>query len=99
MSLPTARATLPGSVQGVVVQARIEVFGSFLSRNRTKMLGSGTLSRYPIASSWLESGVAHRGQYGATRKPLYTRPCFHISLRAHHTDWMYSEVSVQYAFS
>ena len=61
---PTARPTLPGSVQGVVVQARIEASVSS-NLNLTYTDGSST-SLYPRATSWLEYEVPVCGQYGRT---------------------------------
>ncbi len=60
-----AAAWLAGSVHGVVVHTRSDVPSSSVSGKRTYADGSST-SRYPCATSWLESAVPHRGQYGTT---------------------------------
>ncbi|MNN91844.1 hypothetical protein D3C81_2100160 [compost metagenome] len=65
MSLFTARAILPGSVHGVVVQARNTSPFSLLG-NFTVALKSLT-SSYPWATSWELSVVWQQGQYGLTR--------------------------------
>ena len=81
-------ATLDGSVHGVVVHARNQLFSKPLRLKRTKTEVSFT-SLYPCATSCEESAVPHRGQYGTILCPLYKRPFFQISLSAHHTDSIY----------
>ena len=94
---PTARPTLPGSVQGVVVQARIEASVSS-NLNLTYTDGSST-SLYPRATSWLEYEVPVCGQYGRTLCPLYSKPFSNICLSAHQHDSMYSLCRVTYGSS
>ena len=57
----TQRATFDGSVQGVVVQAKMYVFSSFLTLNLAIQDVSLT-SLYPWATSCEESDVPHLGQ-------------------------------------
>src|SRR4051794_21677327 len=59
----TATATFDNKVQGVVVQTRSWRPGSSSSGKVTYTEFVVTVS-YPSASSWLESTVPQRGQYG-----------------------------------
>ncbi len=60
ISAPTASATLPGSVHGVVVHAMKNVPGSSVSSNFTYTEMSLT-SLYPCATSDAASVVSQRG--------------------------------------
>ncbi len=93
----TATAVLETSVHGVVVQTSrsapgscgLAPSGTVSSRNRTVTDGSATIwytSGWP--SSWSESAVPQRGQYGLIRKSLTSRPWSKMTLSDHHTDSM-----------
>ena len=62
-SARAATSRFAGSVQGVVVQTKS--LRPSARGNRTVTDGS-VVSRYPWATSWEESGVSQRGQYGRT---------------------------------
>src|SRR6185437_10271415 len=86
----TANATLDTRVHGVVVHTRILVPVSPFPcpaspiSSATYTLGSRT-SSYPCATSWLESAVPQRGQYGKILCPRYKKPFPCKVARAHHT--------------
>ena len=93
----TQSATLLGSVQGVVVHAR-KYASSPTTLNLTIADFSFTVL-YPCETSAVERGVPQRGQYGTILNPLYRRPLFQISERAHHSDSMKSSSYVTYGLS
>ena len=86
------------SVHGVVVQtssAAVPASGPEVSGRRTYTDGSVTVS-YPCASSWSDSVVSQRGQYGETRWASNSRPASKICFSDHQTLSMYDESIVQY---
>src|SRR3989344_8370749 len=97
---PTARATFPGSVHGVVVHARNEVLACPLTRNSTVTASSMTsLYVLSIAISAFASGVSQCGQYIRTLLPSYNNSLSHSCLSAHQTLSMYELSIVLYEFS
>src|SRR3990170_46354 len=98
----TANPRFEGRVQGVVVQATSdeptnEGSGASTIRNVANTLGSVTVA-YPMATSWSESAVPHRGQYATDLSASNSRPWAWSSLSDHHTLSMYSVSIVQYAW-
>ena len=67
MSDPTAAATFEINVHGVVVHTSRSASSS-TSGNRT-YTDASVMSSYPSATSWLDSAVPHRPQYGTTLNP------------------------------
>ena len=61
MSEPTARPRFEGSVHGVVVHTRKNVFGS-PSTGSFRVIDGSCTSSYAEFASKFESGVAQRGQ-------------------------------------
>ena len=74
----TATATLPGKVQGVVVQTSNETFSpSVLSvRGRATYTEGSVIFLYPWATSCDDNPVPQRAQYGTTLCPRYNNPFF-----------------------
>src|ERR687890_2523048 len=105
----TASAVFDTSVHGVVVHTRMRraVRPGMPSASATTSpptdprssatytLGSST-SSYPWATSWLDSAVPHRAQYGRILCPRYSNPFRYSVASAHHTLSTYSDVYVTY---
>jgi len=54
---------------------------------------------YPWLTSWSDKVVSSCGQKGVTRYSSTSRPLLKICCSAHHSESMYSGLSVQYASS